>query len=186
MAFDKKAWEEKNREKVRLYSVRSRLRKKGLDLSPELLAQIQAERDAKKASSKERERERKRRWAAANKERKNIRYRERYHSDPEFRAREIAKRIKLKTSAPAMTAEQKAAIKDAKLLEKALLKEAKAREKQELALKARKEKNAKRHAEALAKAAKIPPRQASIPKKPKVNNFKKPGRLVALAGWIGW
>lgn len=193
MAFDKKAWEEKNREKVRLYSVRSRLRKKGLDLSPELLAQIQAEREAKKASSKERERERKRRWAAANKERKNVRYRERYHSDPEFRAKEIAKRIKMKAEANTLSEAEKEAIKaqklaekNSKILERALLKEAKIREKQEQALKARKERNARLHAEAMAKAAKITPKKANSPQKHRANNFKKPGRLVALAGWIGW
>lgn len=184
MAFDKKEWEDKNREKVRLYSVRSRLRKKGLDLSPELLAQLQAERDAKKATSKERERERKRKWAAANKERKNARYRERYHSDPEFREREIAKRIKI--ARPKLTEEERAAIRDEKALEKQRLKEAKIREKQELALKARKAKNAKLHAEALAKAAKIPPRKAHSPSKPRISNFRKPGRLTALAGWLGW
>jgi len=174
MPFDIKEWNDANREKVRLYSVRYRLRKKGLDLPPETLAEWQAARDAKKAATKERTREARRRWAAANKDRKNARYRERYANDPEFRAKEIARREAIQ-KAKAPTPEQKAE---------------RLRAKRERALKASKAAHAKRHAEAMARAATITPPKSVSKQKPKPatanKNFRKPGRLVALSGWMGW
>lgn len=182
MAFDKKAWREANRDKCKLYSVRYRLKQKGL-LSPETTEQMMAEREAKKIASAERARQRKREWAAANKHRKNERYRERYHSDPEFRRREIDKRIK--SFGPKLTPEERAEIKAKKLAEKMALKQAqlesRVRAREEDRLKKKKLENAKRHALAMEKAEKIPP------KKPKVTmKTRKPGRLVALSGWMGW
>ena len=180
--FDKKAWREANKDKCKLYSVRYRLKQKGL-LSPETTEQMMAEREAKKIASAERARIRKREWAAANKHRKNERYRERYHNDPEFRRREIDKRMA--AFAPKLTPEEREAIKAKKLADKLALKQAqlesRERAKEEEKLKKKKLDNAKRHAKALATAAKIPP------KKPKVTmNVRKPGRLVALSGWMGW
>lgn len=182
MAFDMKAWKEANREKIKLYSVRARLKKKGL-LSPETVEQMMAERAAKKAASAERAKQRKREWAAANKERKNARYRERYHSDPEFRRREIDKRMK-SFDREAHSAERQAAReakKAAKELAKQAAKESRQRAREEDKLKKKKLENARRHALAMEKAAKIAPR----PKKVTMNT-RKPGRLVALAGWMGW
>ena len=176
--FDKKAWVAANREKVKLYSVRARLKKKGL-ASPETTEQMMAERAAKKAASAERAKQRKREWAAANKERKNARYRERYHSDPEFRRREIDKRMA--AFAPKMTDEQRAAKKAERELAKQAAKESRQRAREEDRLKKKKLENARRHALAMEKAAKIAPK----PKKVTMNT-RKPGRLVALAGWVGW
>jgi hypothetical protein len=178
--FDKKAWREANRDKCKLYSVRYRLKQKGL-LSPETTEQMMAEREAKKIASAERARQRKREWAAANKHRKNERYRERYHSDPEFRRREIDKRM----AAFKPTQTDRAEIKAKKLAEKMALKQAqlesRVRAREEDRLKKKKLENAKRHALAMEKAEKIPP------KKPKVTmKTRKPGRLVALSGWMGW
>jgi hypothetical protein len=178
--FDKKAWREANRDKCKLYSVRYRLKQKGL-LSPETTEPMMAEREAKKIASAERARQRKREWAAANKHRKNERYRERYHSDPEFRRREIDKRM----AAFKPTQTDRAEIKAKKLAEKMALKQAqlesRVRAREEDRLKKKKLENAKRHALAMEKAEKIPP------KKPKVTmKTRKPGRLVALSGWMGW
>jgi len=182
MAFDKKAWREANKEKCKLYSVRYRLKQKGLE-SPETTEQMMAEREAKKIASAERAKIRKREWAAANKHRKNARYKERYHSDPEFRRREIDKRIK--AFGPKLTLEEREAIKAKKLAEKMALKraqlESRVRAREEDRLKKKKLENARRHALAMEKAEKIPP------KKPKVTmKTRKPGRLVALSGWMGW
>jgi len=182
MAFDAKAWRDANREKCKLYSVRHRLKKKGLE-SPETTEQMMAERAAKKAASAERAKIRKREWAAANKHRKNARYKERYHSDPEFRRREIDKRIK--AFGPKLTPEEREAIRAKKLAEKEALKEAKresrAHEKEQDRLKKKKLENARRHALAMEKAAKIPPKPQKVTMK-----TRKPGRLVALSGWMGW
>jgi len=180
MAFDKKAWREANRDKCKLYSVRYRLKQKGL-LSPETTEQMMAEREAKKIASAERARQRKREWAAANKHRKNERYRKRYHNDPEFRRREIDKRM----AAFKPTQKDRAEIKAKKLAERQALKQAqlesRVRAREEDRLKKKKLENAKRHALAMEKAEKIPP------KKPKVTmKTRKPGRLVALSGWMGW
>jgi len=175
--FDKKAWVEANREKVKLYSVRARLKKKGLS-SPETTEQMMAERAAKKAASAERAKQRKREWAAANKERKNARYRERYHSDPEFRRREIDKRM---AAFKPTNLEERAAKKAARELAKQAAKESRQRAKEEDRLKKKKLENARRHALAVEKASKIAPK----PKKVTMNT-RKPGRLVALAGWMGW
>ena len=180
--FDKKAWEDANRDKVKLYSVRYRLKKKGLE-SPETTEQMMAERAAKKAASAERAKIRKREWAAANKHRKNERYRERYHNDPEFRRREIDKRIA--AFSPKMTEEEREALRVKKLAEreaiKAAKKESRLREKEQERLKKKKLENAKRHALALTKAAKIAPKPKKVTMK-----VRKPGRLVALSGWMGW
>ena len=176
--FDKKAWIEANREKIKLYSVRARLKKKGL-ASPETTEQMMAERAAKKAASAERAKIRKREWAAANKERKNARYRERYHSDPEFRRREIDKRMA--AFGPKISDAERQAKREAKLLIKQAAKESRRRAKEEDRLKKKKLENARRHALAVEKASKIAPK----PKKVTMNT-RKPGRLVALAGWMGW
>jgi predicted ATP-dependent protease len=182
MTFDMKAWKEANREKIKLYSVRARLKKKGLP-SPETTEQMMAERAAKKAASAERAKQRKREWAAANKARKNARYRERYHNDPEFRRREIDKRMA--AFQPKMTEEERAAAKAKRQAERALAKAAKQesrqRAREEEKLKKKKLENARRHALAMERAAKIAPK----PKKVTMNT-RKPGRLVALAGWMGW
>jgi len=180
--FDKKAWRDANRDKCKLYSVRYRLKQKGL-LSPETTEQMMAEREAKKIASAERAKIRRREWAAANKHRKNERYKERYHNDPEFRRREIDKRIK--AFGPKLTPEEREAIRAKKLAAKMALKQAqlesRVRAKEEDKLKKKKLENARRHALAMEKAEKIPP------KKPKVTmKVRKPGRLVALSGWMGW
>ena len=178
--FDKKAWREANKDKCKLYSVRYRLKQKGL-LSPETTEQMMAEREAKKIASAERARIRKREWAAANKHRKNERYRERYHNDPEFRRREIDKRM----AAFKPVQKDREAIKAKKLAEKMALKQAqlesRERAREEEKLKKKKLDNAKRHAKALATAAKIPPKPKKV-----TMNVRKPGRLVALSGWMGW
>lgn len=188
MAFDRKAWDAANNEKNKLYSVRYRLRKKGLDLAPETIAELEAMREAKKAASKERERERKRLWSIENRERRNAARRKQYQADPELRERELAKR----RLAPEVLAERAAKRNQARAAtaaEKERLKqeakEARKREREEARLKARKEANAKRHMEAVARADKIVPRQVRS-SAPPTYKVKKPGRLVALSGWMGW
>lgn len=186
MAFDRKAWDAANREKNKLYAVRSRLKKKGLDLPPETIAEMEAQRAAKKIASKERERERKRKWAADNKEKKNIRYRERYHSDPEFRAREIAKRTKLAKYTPEEKAAKQEAAKAERLRLREIERESRLRDKQEKALKAKKAANAKRHAKEVARGERIAPKRNLAQPVVRVSTSRKPGRLVALSGWMGW
>lgn len=192
MTFDMKAWKDANRERVKLYSVRYRMKKKGL--APlETPEQMAAEREARKTASKERARERKKAWAQANKERKNQLYRERYHSDPEFRRREIDKRMKAfrlsdeeklarREARKQRADEKKALVATARKLIAAQNKEERARRRREEAAKKKRLENALRHSKALEKAASITPkRKTNFPP-----NARKPGRIAALAGWMGW
>lgn len=186
MTFDVKAWNDANREKIKLYSVRYRMKKKGLD-PIESTEQLAAERAAKKVASKERERERKKAWAQANKARKNRLYRERYHSDPEFRRREIDKRMK--AFGDRLTEEQKLAKRTAKKLLTQQNREERLRQKREEAAKLKRAQNAKRHAADLLHATKITsskPQPQLQRRTTTQSNHRKPGRLTAMAGWLGW
>lgn len=180
MTFNKKAWNDANREKLKLYSVRYRMKQKGLD-PVESTEQLAAERKAKKAASKERERERKKAWAQANKARKNQLYRERYHSDPEFRRREIDKRMK--ALGPKPTTEEILAKREARKHRTALAREERLRQRREEAAKLKRAQNAKRHAAALEIASTLRPVK---PKTNIISNARKPGRIAALSGWMGW
>lgn len=180
MAFDKKVWREENREKARLHSARYRLRKKGLDLSPESLAELEKIREEKKAATRERRKEANRRWNHEHKAQRAARRKERYNNDPEFRERSLANaktnRDKRKVE---LTDEQKAH----RLQQK--------REAQVKATRASAAKAAQRRAEMgeqtpKAKPAPKPPvlteAQKALPKW----KTKKPGRITALCGWHGW
>lgn len=180
MAFDSKTWRETNREKVKLHSARYRLRKKGLDLPPETLAELERLREEKKAASAERRKEINRRWNREHKEQRAARTKERYANDPEFRERQLelarARRAKNK---PVLTEEQKA-----KRLQQR-------REAQVKAVRASAAKAAQRRAEmgesqSPKRPAPKPPvltdAQKALPKW----KTKKPGRITALCGWHGW
>jgi len=180
MAFDPKEWREANREKQRLYSARYRLRKKGCDLPPEIQAELEELKAKKKAESLERLREAKRRWNREHKEERAARRREKYNSDPEWRAHKLAiAKANRDKHRVVLTEEQKAK----RLQQK--------REAQVKATRASAAKAAQRRAEM------GPPPDAKRPA-PKPNvltdaqkaapkwKLKKPGRLIALCGWNGW
>lgn len=178
----KKEWHEANPDKQKLYSARYRLKKKGIELPPENVAELEAMREAKKRETKERDRERKRQWAIDNRELIRARYRERYHRDPEFRLKEIEKR----SSKLAVISEAKKAEKEAKKLLAQQNREDRLRQKREEAARKRKLLNAQKHAEDVAKAERIPPR-SKPPTGPRPGgNSRKPGRLCALMGWRGY
>jgi|LakMenEpi03Aug12_release.lakeMendotaPanAssembly.Ray.scaffolds.fasta_scaffold65029_10 hypothetical protein len=180
MAFDKKSWREENREKARLHSARYRLRKKGLDLPPETLAELERLREEKKAASAERRKEINRRWNREHKEQRAARTKERYTNDPEFRERtlELARARRAKNK-PVLTEEQKAN---------------RLRQKREAQVKATRASTAKaalarqemgRQAEPKRPAPKPNVLTEAQRKAPKWK-VKKPGRLIALCGWHGW
>lgn len=179
MAFDKKTWAQENRDKARLHSARYRLRKKGLDLPPETLAELEALRAAKKAEGLERRREANRRWNREHKEQRAARTKERYQNDPEFRERKLAlAKAARDRRKPVLTEEQKAK-----------------------RLQQRREAQVKATRASAAKAAQLRQAQPPAPK-PKASSkpvvlteaqkaapqwkLKKPGRLIALCGWNGW
>jgi len=178
----KKEWHEANPDKQKIYSARYRLRKKGIEVQPENIAELEAIREAKKAATKERDRERKKKWAQDNRELIRARYREKYHSDSEFRNKQIEKRKK--NLEPLRDAKRKE--KEEKRILAQQSREDQLRQKREEAARKRKMLNAQKHAEDVAKAERIPPR--SKPKTtPKPHpNARKPGRLLALMGWRGY
>lgn len=173
MAFDKKAWEDANREKVKLYALRYRLKKRGLE-APPLPALSPEEREAKRLAAKERQKEAKRKYDLEHREEKARRYRERYANDPEFKASRNVLRRKYYQ-------EKKTAPSDAD-------KEATRRRRQEALAKARKILNAKRHEEAIRRAAEMEIKKQQKRAAPHPNSLgpsRKPGRLLALCGWKG-
>jgi hypothetical protein len=180
MPYDPKEWRAANKDKQRLYSARYRLRKKGLDLPPETLAELEAIRAKKKAESAERLKESKRRWNREHKDQRSARTKERYANDPEFRERtlELARARRAKNK-PELTDEQKAT----RLRQR--------REAQVKAVRASAAKAAQRRAEMGEQTA--PKRPAPKPdvlteaqKAAPKWKIKKPGRLIALCGWNGW
>lgn len=178
MTFDRAAWREKNREAQRLYSARYRLRKKGLDLSPESLEEIEKIREAKKAATKERRKAASRKWNREHKDQRAARVRERYANDPEFRERKLAlAKASRERRKPVLTDEQKAH----RLQQK--------REAQVKATRASAAKAAlKRQMEPRQPKPKAPPKPPALTDAQKAQpkwKLKKPGRLVALAGWHG-
>lgn len=170
---------DEQKEKQRLYSARYRLRKKGLDLPPETLAEIEAKREAKRLAGIERRREQSRQWNRDHKAQRAARTKERYANDPEFRAHKLAlAKAARDRRKPVLTEEQKAK-----------------------RLQQRREAQVKASRASAAKAAQL--RQAQPPaQKPKASpkpdvltdaqkaaprwKLKKPGRLIALCGWNGW
>lgn len=175
--FSKKDWNEANREKVRLYSLRYRLRKKGMDLPPETLAEFEAMREAKKAATKERDKARKKVWTDENRERIRARYRERLATDPEYRAKELERRRQFRIrNQKVKTPEEH---------------EATLRRKREAAAKAARASKAKAAAQRAIKEAekqqRITEYKEAPPEKPKqFYRDRKPGRLLALMGWRGF
>jgi len=180
MTFDAKTWREQNKERAKLHSARHRLRKKGLDLPPEILAELERLRAEKKAAGLEKRREAKNRWNRENKELRAARRKERYENDPEFRERTLAiARAARARRKPEITEEQKA-----KRLQQR-------REAQVKATRASAAKAALHRQEMGA-----PPSPKRAPSKPNVLTeaqkaapkwkLKKPGRLIALCGWSGW
>lgn len=173
------AYTDEQKEKQRLYSARYRLRKKGLDLPPETLAELEAIREAKKAEGLERRKEANRRWNREHKEQRAARTKERYNNDPEFRAHKLAlAKAARDRRSEAPTEEQKAK-----------------------RLQQRREAQVKATRASAAKAAQLRQAQPPAPKpkaapKPVVLTdaqraapkwkLKKPGRLIALCGWNGW
>ena len=184
MPFDPKVWRDANKERQKLYAARYRLRKKGLDLPPETLAELERLRAEKKAAGIEKRREINRRWNREHKAERAARTKERYNNDPEFREHVLAlakaRRARLK---PVLTEEQKA-----KRLQ----------QRREAQVKATRASAAKA---ALARAqmglSQEPKRAAPKPngmteaQKEAAKNLpkwktKKPGRITALCGWNGW
>lgn len=180
MAFSPKEWRDANKDRQKLYAARYRLRKKGLDLPPETLAELEKLREEKRAAGLERRREANRRWNREHKAERSARTKERYNNDPEFRERtlELARARRAKNK-PVLTEEQKAH----RLRQK--------REAQVKAVRASAAKAAQRRAE-----MGTPPDAKRPAPKPNVLTeaqkaapkwkIKKPGRLIALCGWNGW
>lgn len=174
MPFDKQTWAEANREKARLHSARYRLRKKGMDLPPETLAEIEAQREAKRLAGIERRKELNRRWNREHKEQRASRTKERYNNDPEFRAHKLAlakaSRERRKTE---RTDEEKAES---------------LRRRREAAAKACRAASAKAALSRKAQAPKPAPKPNVLTEAQKAAprwKLKKPGRLMALCGWNG-
>lgn len=171
--FSKKEWSEANRDKVRLYSLRYRLRKKGMDLPPETLAEFEALREAKKAATRERNAARVKKWTAENRDKINARYRERLATDAEFREKEYARRAKNKTAKVKVRVELTPQEKEDKL-----------RRRREAQAKSAREARARARAERALKEPKEKPVKEPV-KKPYYPD-RKPGRLLALMGWRGF
>lgn len=179
MAFDKKAWEATNREKVLLYAERYRLKRKGLDpntaaplptLSPEQKA-------AKRAESRERILAAKRAYDAKHREEKARRFRERYENDPDFRARQHEKRRQYYWA-------NKKVLSDEEKAERL-------RRRQEALAKARRVYAAQRRAEGEARLAEKKQCEKDLERAAKAKKaagriVKKPGRILAMSGWKGW
>jgi hypothetical protein len=180
MAFDKKSWREQNKERAKLHSARYRLRKKGLDLPPESLAELARLREEKKAAGLEKRREANRRWNREHKEQRAARRKERYANDPEFRERQLANaKVSRDRRKPVLTEEQKAH----RLRQR--------REAQVKAVRASAAKAEQRRAEmgTPAPKAKSAPKPVVLTEAQKAApkwKLRKPGRLIALCGWNGW
>jgi len=175
MTFDKKAWEKANKEKVKLYAARYRLKRKGIDPDALPLPTFSPEQKAaKRLESRERLLAAKRAYDAAHREEKARRYRERYANDPEFKAKRNAiRREYYWATKPKISDEEKAA---------------RLRRKQEALAKARRIYNQQRRAAQLAEESKRDKDLERAPKKsPAADRFvKKPGRILALSGWRDW
>ena len=180
MAFSPKTWREENKERQKLYAARYRLRKKGLDLPPETLAELERIRAEKKAAGLEKRREANRRWNREHKAERAARRKERYANDPEFREHVlgIAKAGRDRRK-PVLTEEQKAH---------------RLQQRREAQVKATRASTAKaalhRQEMGLQKSPKrAPPKPTVLTEAQKALpawKKKKPGRLVALCGWNGW
>lgn len=180
MAYSAKKWREENKDRQKLYAARYRLRKKGLDLPPETLKELEELRAKKKAESAERRKEINRRWNREHKEQRAARTKERYANDPEFRAHKLAlAKAARDRRKPVLTEEQKA-----KRLQ----------QRREAQVKATRAAAAKAALHRQEMGASQSPKRA--PPKPNVLTeaqkaapkwkLKKPGRLIALCGWNGW
>lgn len=180
MAFDKKTWAQENRDKARLHSARYRLRKKGLDLPPETLAELEKLREEKRLAGLERRREANRRWNREHKEQRAARTKERYQNDPEFRERKLAlAKAARDRRKPVLTEEQKA-----KRLQQR--REAQVKATRASAAKAALLRAQMGPSESKAKPAPKPPVLTEAQKAAPRWKLKKPGRLIALCGWNGW
>lgn len=184
MAYDPKIWRQANKEKQKLYSARYRLRKKGLDLPPETIAEIEAMREAKRLAGIERRREQSRRWNREHKAERAARTKERYENDPEFRARKLALAKEGRDRRkPVLTDEQKA-----KRLQQR--REAAAKACRASAAKAALARAEMGHQESPKRSAPKPnvltPAQQEAAKNLPKWKTKKPGRITALCGWNGW
>lgn len=180
MTFDKKAWEKANKEKVKLYAARYRLKRKGIDPDALPLPTLTPEQKAaKRLESRERLLAAKRAYDAAHREEKARRYRERYANDPEFKAKRNAiRREYYWATKPKISDEEKAE---------------RLRRKQEALAKARRIYNQQRRAaqQTTAQLAEESKRDKDLEraakKSPAADRFvKKPGRILALSGWRGW
>ena len=176
MTFDKKAWEKANKEKVKLYAARYRLKRKGIDPDALPLPTISPEeKAAKRLESRERLLAAKRAYDAAHREEKARRYRERYANDPEFRAhRNAIRREYYQANKKVLSDDEKAE---------------RLRRKQEALAKARRIYNQQRRAAAqLAEKSKRDKDLERAAKKGAAadRGVKKPGRILALSGWRGW
>lgn len=179
MPFDKKLWREQNKERAKLHSARYRLRKKGLDLPPETLAELERLREEKKAAGLEKRREANRRWNREHQAQRAARTKERYANDPEFRERQLERaRTRRAANKPVLTEEQKAH----RLQQR--------REAQVKATRASAAKATLARAQMVEQesAKRAPPKSNVLTeaqrKAPKWK-LKKPGRLMAICGWHG-
>jgi hypothetical protein len=179
MPFDKKAWEDANKEKVLLYAHRNRLKRRGID--PDVAAPLPTltpeQKAAKRAESRERILAAKRVYDAAHREEKARRYRERYENDPDFRARQHEKRRQYYWANKKVLSEEEKATR--------------LRRRQEALAKARRVYAAQRRAESEARLAEAKQcakdlERAAKKAKAAARVVKKPGRILALSGWKGW
>lgn len=171
MPTNKKDWREANRERIKLHSARYRLKKKGLDPST-IVLETPEEKAARQAASRELSLEKKRIREARYREKTAERFRTKYRSDPEFRAKCAAKRkLYYEKTKKILSDEERA---DGK------------RRREEALARARKIRNAQQHAEALKRAAEMEAKKLEkriVP--PTIKPKRKPGRLLAICGWNG-
>lgn len=166
------------KEKQRLYSARYRLRKKGIDLPPETIAEIEKLREEKRLAGIERRRALNRKWNREHKDQRAARTRERYQSDPEFREHKLAlAKAARDRRKPFLTEEQKAK----RLQQK---REAQVKATRASAAKAAQLRQAQPPAQK-PKAAPKPPVLTDAQRAAPKWKLKKPGRLMAICGWHG-
>ena len=149
-------------DRQKVWRARSREKLLGIPMPPDLKAlsdQFLAEKAERKAAYLERKKERTKASQQRLKAKRNAEYRERYANDPEFRAKQNARR------------------KDYYHRNKI---ERTEKEKEEIA---------RRRRENLAKARRLKPvakPKPKLPPKPKIRiQLRKPGRILASLGWKG-
>jgi len=184
MPFSPKAWKDANREKQRVYSARYRLRQKGLDFPPEVLAQWEAEKAAKKAATKERQKQLNREWNKRNAALRYARHKERYANDPVYREQFNLRQQRYSAKKKVVLSDEDKAERARKRIEASKL--ANARRHQEALRRAAEMESSGYTPKTKPRAAKMTPAQKEAAKHLPKWKTKKPGRIVASCGWNGW